>query len=183
MNFIKTDIEDVIICKPEIYEDDRGYFVENFREDKLEKILGYRINFCQDNESKSSYGTLRGLHYQIEPNAQTKLVRVVKGEIIDVAVDIRKNSPTFGKHIKVELNEKNKKQLLIPAGFAHGFLVKSNEAIVCYKVDKYYSSDHDKGILFSDPELNIDWGMNIQKLKISNKDRNLPLFKDHFNKI
>jgi dTDP-4-dehydrorhamnose 3,5-epimerase len=140
MNFIRTDIEDVIICEPRVHGDDRGYFVETFRQDKLEEFIGYKIPFCQDNESKSSKGVLRGLHYQLPPFAQTKLVRVLEGEVLDVAVDIRKGSPTFGKHVAVRLSADNKKQLLVPRGFAHGFVVLSETATFAYKVDNYYSS-------------------------------------------
>jgi len=134
MKFTRTRILDVVTVEPDVFEDERGYFAETFRRDKLEAFLGYRVNFCQDNESKSSRGVLRGLHYQLHPAAQTKLVRVIKGRVLDVAVDIRKNSPTFGEHIAVELNDKNKKQLLVPRGFAHGFVVLEDDAIFAYKV-------------------------------------------------
>jgi dTDP-4-dehydrorhamnose 3,5-epimerase len=178
MNFIRTKIEDVIICEPTVHGDDRGYFVETFRQDKLEDFLGYKINFCQDNESKSSYGVLRGLHYQLPPHAQTKLVRVIKGKVLDVAVDIREGSPTFGKHVAVELSEENKKQLLVPRGFAHGFVVLSEEAIFAYKVDNYYSPQCDRGIAFDDKDLNIDWKIEHNKLQLSAKDTTQPLFKE-----
>jgi len=178
MNFIRTDIEDVVICEPTIHGDSRGYFVETFRQDKLEEFLGYKIDFSQDNESKSSYGVLRGLHYQLAPYAQTKLVRVIKGSVLDVAVDIRVGSPTFGKHIAVELNDENKRQLLIPRGFAHGFVVLSKEAIFAYKVDSYYSLECDRGIAFDDKDLNIDWQIDYDKLQLSSKDTKQPLFKD-----
>jgi dTDP-4-dehydrorhamnose 3,5-epimerase len=177
VNFINTDIQDVIICEPEIHKDDRGHFFESFRHDKLEKFLGYKIHFCQDNESYSSYGTLRGLHFQKPPFEQTKLVRVSSGEILDVAVDLRKKSKTYGKHIKIKLSAKNKKQLLIPKGFAHGFLVISQSATVCYKVDNYYSHIHDSGILFNDKILNIDWEINSKNLKLSEKDMEQMPFK------
>jgi dTDP-4-dehydrorhamnose 3,5-epimerase len=170
MQFIRTDIPDVIICEPKVHGDDRGYFVETFRADKLEEFLGYKIDFCQDNESKSSYGVLRGLHYQLAPHAQTKLVRVIKGKVLDVAVDIRKGSPTFGKHVAVELNEDNKRQLLVPRGFAHGFVVLSEEAVFAYKVDNYYSPECDRGIAFDDKELGIDWQLSHDKLQLSQKD-------------
>jgi dTDP-4-dehydrorhamnose 3,5-epimerase len=178
MNFIRTKIEDVIICEPTVHGDDRGYFVETFRKDKLEDFLGYKINFCQDNESKSSYGVLRGLHYQLPPHAQTKLVRVIKGKVLDVAVDIREGSPTFGEHVAVELSEENKKQLLVPRGFAHGFVVLSEEAIFAYKVDNYYSPQCDRGIAFDDKDLNIDWQIENNKLQLSEKDTTQPLFKE-----
>jgi len=174
MNFIRTEIEDVVIIEPKIHGDDRGYFVETFREDKLEEFLGYKINFCQDNESKSSKGVLRGLHYQLPPFAQTKLVRVIQGIVLDVAVDIRKGSPTFGKHISVELSSENKKQLLVPRGFAHAFVVLEDNTVFAYKVDNYYSPECDRGILFSDTALNIDWILNIDELNLSAKDKVQP---------
>ncbi len=178
MNFIRTDIKDVIICEPLVRGDNRGYFIETFREDKLEKFLGYKINFCQDNESKSSKGVLRGLHYQLPPYAQTKLVRVIKGRVLDVAIDIRKNSPTFGKHISVELSSENKKQLLIPRGFAHAFVVLEDDTIFTYKVDNYYSFECERGIAFDDIELGIDWILDINSLNLSTKDKVQPLLKD-----
>lgn len=170
MNFIKTDIQGVIICDPKIHKDDRGHFFESFRQDKLEKFLGHEIDFCQDNESFSTYGTLRGLHFQKPPFEQTKLVRVVSGKILDVAVDLRRESKTFGKHVKVKLTGSNKKQLLIPKGLAHGFLVISETATVCYKVDNYYSPNHDSGILFNDKKLGIDWEIDSKDFKLSKKD-------------
>jgi len=156
MNFIRTKIPDVVICEPTIHGDERGYFVETFREDKLEEFLGYKINFCQDNESKSSRGVLRGLHYQLPPHAQTKLVRVIQGKVLDIAVDIRKESPTFGKHVSVELSSENKKQLLVPRGFAHAFVVLEDDTVFAYKVDNYYSPENDRGIKFDDPALKIN---------------------------
>ena len=178
MNFIRTDIEDVVIIEPLIHGDDRGYFVETFREDKLEEFLGFKLNFVQDNESKSSYGVLRGLHYQLAPFAQSKLVRVIKGRVLDVAVDIREGSATYGKHVAVELNETNKKQLFVPRGFAHGFIVLSKEAIFAYKVDNYYSPDNDRGMAFDDIELNINWIVERDDMQLSPKDIKQPLFKD-----
>lgn len=178
MQFIRTKIPDVVIVEPKVHGDDRGYFVETFRADKLEEFLGFKINFCQDNESKSSYGVLRGLHYQLSPHAQTKLVRVIKGKVLDVAVDIRKGSPTFGEHVAVELSEDNKRQLLVPRGFAHGFVVLSDEAIFAYKVDNYYSPECDRGIAFDDSELNIDWQIEHEKLQLSPKDTVQPKFSD-----
>lgn len=170
MNFIRTEIPDVIICEPIVHGDDRGYFVETFRQDKLEDFLGFKVNFCQDNESKSSLGVLRGLHYQLAPHAQTKLVRVIKGKVLDVAVDIRQGSPTFGKHVAVELSQENKRQLFVPRGFAHGFVVLSEEAIFAYKVDNYYSPECDRGIAFDDKNIGVDWKVDISKLQLSNKD-------------
>ncbi len=174
MNFIRTNIPDVIIIEPTVHGDHRGYFVETFRADKLEEFLGYKLNFGQDNESKSSKGVLRGLHYQLAPHAQTKLVRVISGRVLDVAVDIRRNSPTFGQHVAVELTADNKKQLLVPRGFAHGFVVLEDDTIFAYKVDNYYSPQCDRGIAFNDPALNIDWILKIEELKLSEKDTTQP---------
>jgi len=176
MNISRTEIPDVILIKPNVFSDDRGYFFESFRENILTDYLGYKVNFCQNNESKSSYGVLRGLHYQAPPFSQTKLVRVIQGRVLDVAVDIRSDSPTFGMHVAVELNDANKKQLLIPKGFAHGFVTLSNTAILSYKVDNYFNREFEKGIAFDDLSLNINW--KIQNLKISKKDMNQPLFID-----
>ncbi len=170
MKFIRTDIPDVVIIEPTVFGDERGYFVETFRQDKLHEFLGVSIHFLQDNESKSSYGVLRGLHYQLAPAAQTKLVRVIKGKVLDVAVDIRTDSPTFGEHVSVELSEQNKRQLLIPRGFAHGFVVLEDDTIFAYKVDNYYSPEHDRGIAFNDPAIGINWGVDKDALKLSPKD-------------
>ncbi|HEX5329489.1 dTDP-4-dehydrorhamnose 3,5-epimerase [Sulfuricurvum sp.] len=175
MTFERTAIADVVIINPKIHGDDRGYFVETFRADKLSDFLGYSIAFCQDNESKSSYGVLRGLHYQLPPFAQTKLVRVIEGEVLDVAVDIRHGSPTFGQHVAVKLSGENKRQLLIPRGFAHGFVVLSETCTFAYKVDNYYSPECDRGIAFDDPALNIDWIIENVSLQLSAKDTKQPL--------
>ena len=174
MTFTRTAIPDVVIIEPKVHGDSRGYFVETFRQDKLEEFLGYQINFCQDNESKSSKGVLRGLHYQLPPHAQTKLVRVISGRVLDVAVDIRKNSPTFGKYVAVELSGENKKQLLIPRGFAHGFVVLEDDTVFAYKVDNYYSPECDRGIAFDDKNLNIDWILKKEELNLSAKDTKQP---------
>ena len=174
MQFTRTNISDVIIIEPKVHGDDRGYFVETFRADKLEDFLGFKLNFGQDNESKSSKGVLRGLHYQLPPFAQTKLVRVIQGRVLDVAVDIRKNSPTFGQYVAVELSAENKKQLLVPRGFAHGFVVLEDDTIFAYKVDNYYSPQCDRGIAFDDESLNIDWILNKEELKLSDKDTKQP---------
>ena len=174
MTFTRTAISDVVIIEPKVHGDSRGYFVETFRQDKLEEFLGYQINFCQDNESKSSKGVLRGLHYQLPPHAQTKLVRVIHGRVLDIAVDIRKNSPTFGKYVAVELSGENKKQLLIPRGFAHGFVVLEDDTVFAYKVDNYYSPECDRGIAFDDKNLNIDWILNHNELNLSAKDTKQP---------
>lgn len=178
MKFIPTDISDVIVIEPKVHGDSRGYFVETFRQDKLEAFLGYRVNFCQDNESKSSKGVLRGLHYQLAPASQTKLVRVIQGRVLDVAVDIRKSSPTFGKHVAVELSAENKRQLFIPRGFAHGFVVLEDDTVFAYKVDNYYSPQNDRGILFNDKNLGIDWTLKSDILNLSDKDKNQPLLNE-----
>lgn len=178
MNFIRTEIPDIIICEPQVFGDDRGYFSETFRQDKLEDFLGHKIDFCQDNESKSSYGVLRGLHYQLMPYAQTKLVRVIKGRVLDVAVDIRKDSSTFGRHVAIELTDENKKQLFIPRGFAHGFIVLSEEATFAYKVDNYYNHESERGFLFNNKTLNIDWNVSVEKILLSKKDSLLPNFEN-----
>jgi dTDP-4-dehydrorhamnose 3,5-epimerase len=172
MKFIRTEISEVVVIEPTVHGDSRGYFSETFREDKLNEFLGYKINFIQDNESLSSKGVLRGLHYQLSPKAQTKLVRVIDGRVLDVAVDIRVGSPTFGKHIAVELSSENRKQLLIPRGFAHGFIVLSDKAIFSYKVDNYYSPENDRGLLYSD--FGIDWQILEKEILLSEKDRVQP---------
>ena len=174
MQFSRTKIYDVVIIEPKVHGDSRGYFVETFRADKLEEFLGYKINFCQDNESKSSKGVLRGLHYQLSPYAQTKLVRVIQGRVLDVAVDIRKNSPTFGQYVAVELSADNKKHMLVPRGFAHGFVVLEDDTVFAYKVDNYYSPECDSGIAFDDESLNIDWILQKEELKLSEKDTKQP---------
>jgi len=179
MEFTRASIPDVVICEPKVHGDERGYFVETFRQDKLESFLGFKVNFCQDNESKSSFGVLRGLHYQLPPNAQTKLVRVIDGEVLDIAVDIRKGSSSFGQHVSLKLTGENKKQLFIPRGFAHGFVVLSKSATFSYKVDNYYSLECDRGIDFLDADFNIDWQVELSKLQLSNKDTKQPSFKNN----
>ena len=178
MKFTRTALKDVVIIEPKVHGDERGYFAETFRKDKLEEFLGFSLNFCQDNESKSKRGVLRGLHYQLPPFAQTKLVRVIKGRALDVAVDIRKGSPTFGKYAAVELSGENKKQLLIPRGFAHGFLVLEDETIFAYKVDNYYAPDFDRGIRFDDMDINIDWILPLSEILVSDKDKNAPMLSE-----
>ena len=178
MKFIKTNIPGVIIIEPTAFADDRGYFMETFRKDKLEEAIGHSVNFVQDNESKSTYGVLRGLHFQLPPFAQSKLIRASSGRVLDIAVDVRKGSPTFGKHVAIEISEENKRQLFIPRGFAHGFLVLSETATFVYKVDNYYSKESDSGIDFADPALNIDWQINADDLQFSAKDQNHPLLAD-----
>jgi len=173
MKFIPQSIPDVLLIEPIVHEDKRGYFLETFKQNLLNQILGYQVNFIQDNESKSiSKGILRGLHYQLPPFTQNKLVRVIKGNVLDVAVDIRRDSETFGKYVSVELSEKNKRQLFIPRGFAHGFVVLSEGAILAYKVDAYYSAKHNEGIAFNDKEIAIDWGLSEKDIKLSVQDQN-----------
>lgn len=183
MKFIRTAIPDVIIIEPQVFGDERGYFSETFRQDLLEDFLGYKLNFCQDNESKSDYGVLRGLHYQSSPFPQTKLVRVIQGKVLDVAVDARKGSPTFGQHVAIELSLENKRQLFVPRGFAHGFVVLSKSATFAYKVDNYYSPQCDTGIAFDDDFLGIDWKVPKEHLKLSEKDQKQQKFSEanHFN--
>lgn len=177
MPFTTTDISGLLIFEPKVFEDSRGYFFEAYNE-QLFKQQGIDLNFVQDNQSKSSYGVIRGLHYQLNPNAQTKLVRVLTGKILDVAVDIRKDSPSFGKHFSLVLSAENKKQLLIPPGFAHGFSVLSETAIVFYKCDALYNKESEAGISFNDPALNIDWHIPPGKEVVSDKDMQLPLFEN-----
>ena len=178
MKFSRTEMPDVVIIDPDVHLDERGYFFESFKEKELNDYLGYKVEFCQENESKSSYGVLRGLHYQEPPFAQAKLVRVIQGSVLDVAVDIRKDSLTFGNHIAVELNQENKKQLFIPRGFAHGFVVLSETAIFSYKVDNYYNKISERGIAYNDYELGIDWKIQNAENIISERDmNNLPFRK------
>jgi len=178
MNFTKTKIPDVILIEPEVFGDDRGYFVETFRSNLFEQETGIKTTFVQDNESRSTYGVLRGLHYQLPPYAQSKLVRVIEGKVLDVAVDIRKGSPTFGQHVTAELSAENKLQMFIPRGFAHGFVVLSETALFAYKVDNYYSPECDRGIQFNDPQLKIDWKVEQKQLQLSEKDKIQPLLKE-----
>jgi dTDP-4-dehydrorhamnose 3,5-epimerase len=178
MKFTRLEIPEVILCEPKILSDERGYFSETFRQDKLEEFLGFSVNFCQENESKSTFGVLRGLHYQTNPYAQTKLVRVLQGAVLDVSVDLRKNSPTFGKHVAIELSEENKSQILIPKGFAHGFIVLSKEAVLAYKVDNYYHQGSERGIAYNDNSLAIDWKLKSEDIKVSAKDANQVLLKN-----
>jgi dTDP-4-dehydrorhamnose 3,5-epimerase len=175
LKFIPQSISDVMLIESAIHSDDRGYFAEVFRQDIFEQGVGHKVNFIQDNESKSTKGVLRGLHYQLPPYTQAKLVRVVEGSVLDVAVDIRKSSLTFGQHVAVELTGSNKNQLFVPRGFAHGFIVLSDSATFVYKVDNYYSPSHDRGIVFNDEQLDIDWRLHRQMFKLSDKDRKLPL--------
>ncbi len=178
MKFERTEIPDVVLIEPSIIGDERGYFMETFRVDRLKEFLGFQVNFCQENESKSGFGVLRGLHFQLPPYSQTKLVRVIQGKVLDVAVDIRKGSPSFGKHVAVELSSENRLQMFVPKGFAHGFVVLSETAIFNYKVDNYYNQPADRGIAFDDSSLGIDWILNFEDLKLSGKDKIQPLLKD-----
>jgi dTDP-4-dehydrorhamnose 3,5-epimerase len=180
MPFTTCFIEGLIIVEPAVFEDSRGYFFEAYNQTVFQQN-GITSNFVQDNQSKSSFGVIRGLHYQLLPHAQAKLVRVLEGTILDVAVDIRKSSPTFGQHFALELSADNKKQLFIPEGFAHGFSVLSETAIVLYKCNAFYNKQSEGGIRFDDSELNIDWKVDGAKAIVSDKDLQLPLFKDCFN--
>jgi dTDP-4-dehydrorhamnose 3,5-epimerase len=176
MKLVSTPLNDLYIIEPKVFEDDRGYFYESYNKSRLHQ-LGLDATFVQDNQSKSSFGVIRGLHFQREPKAQTKLVRVTEGRILDVAVDCRKGSPTFGKWFGIELSAENKKQLFIPKGFAHGFSVLSQTAVVFYKCDEFYAPEFDGGIIYNDPKLKIDWQIPIESIVISDKDGKLPTFK------
>ena len=175
MKFIETKISDLIIIEPTVFVDARGHFLESYNQKKFEEVVGI-TSFVQDNESKSSKGVVRGLHFQKPPYEQSKLVRCIEGEVLDVAVDIRKNSKTYGKHVQVLLSGDNKFQLFVPRGFAHGFLVLSDNATIAYKVDNIYAPDHDAGIRWNDKELNIQWGLEDSEVIISGKDAELPFF-------
>ena len=180
MDVIKTNIEGVVIIEPRIFKDDRGYFFESFSQREFEEKV-CKTTFVQDNESKSSYGVLRGLHFQKPPFAQSKLVRVIKGAVLDVAVDIRKGSPTFGQYVSVELTGENHRQFFIPRGFAHGFSVLSEEVIFQYKCDNFYSPQSEGAIAWNDPDLNIDWRIPAEKVVLSEKDSKHPRLKDWQN--
>jgi dTDP-4-dehydrorhamnose 3,5-epimerase len=178
MNVTKTEIEGLLIIEPRIFGDDRGYFFESYNDRVLKEATGFTRDFIQDNQARSVKNVLRGLHYQNNPTPQTKLIRVLEGVIWDVAVDIRKNSPTFGQWFGIELSAENKKQLLIPAGFAHGYSVLSETSEVFYKCDNYYDKSTEGGVYFNDPALNIDWKMDISQAILSEKDKVQPLLKD-----
>lgn len=177
MNVIQTEIPGVVIIEPKLFGDSRGYFFESFSERDFEENVA-RTHFVQDNESKSCYGVLRGLHFQKPPYAQAKLVRVIKGRVLDVAVDIRKGSPTYGKHVAVELTEDNHRQFFIPRGFAHGFAVLSEEAVFQYKCDNYYAPQSEGAVAWNDPDLDIDWGVPADKVLLSEKDSRHPRLRD-----
>jgi len=178
MPIIETGIKGLKIFEPKVWEDDRGYFFEAFNTNTF-KAGGIESVFVQDNQSASGFGVLRGLHYQMEPFAQAKLVRVLSGEVLDVAVDIREGSPTYGQYFSVRLSAENKRQLYVPRGFAHGFVVLSEKAEFFYKCDNFYSKEHEAGILFNDPSLNIDWEIDVTKAILSDKDKEQPLFGNH----
>lgn len=177
MEVIQTGIEGVVLLQPRIFGDERGYFFESFSQRDFEKLVCKTV-FVQDNESKSCYGVLRGLHFQKPPYAQSKLVRVVKGKVLDVAVDIRKGSPTFGKHVAVELSGENKRQFFIPRGFAHGFVVLSEEAVFQYKCDNLYAPECEGALAWDDPDLGIDWQIPAEKIILSEKDKHHSCLKD-----
>lgn len=172
MKYIKTDIEGVWVIEPKVFNDARGYFFESFKQKEFDEHIGHHVEFIQDNESKSGYGVLRGLHYQQGEFSQAKLVRVIKGKVVDVAVDIRKSSPTFSKYVMVELSEDNKRQFFIPRGFAHGFLVLSNEAIFTYKVDNAYAPQSEASIRWDDETIGINWPVDAKDVVLSDKDLN-----------
>ena len=178
MEVIKTAIEGLLIIEPTVFGDSRGYFFESYNKQRFNEATGLDIDFVQDNQSKSCYGVLRGLHFQKPPYAQSKLVRCVRGKVLDVAVDIRKSSPTFGKYVAVELTEDNHRQLFIPHGFAHGFVVLSEEAIFQYKCDNFYHKESEGAIAWNDPEINIDWTIPFDDVMLSDKDKVNPLLKD-----
>ena len=177
MEYIKTEIDGVWIIQPKVFNDARGYFFEAWKKEEFEQHVG-RVDFIQDNESKSSYGVLRGLHYQKGDSSQAKLVRVIKGRVVDVAVDIRRNSPTFGKYVMVELSDENKRQFFIPRGFAHGFLVLSDEAVFTYKVDNPYAPQSEARIRYDDPDIAINWPIDAKDILTSAKDLNALSLKD-----
>ena len=178
MKATETKLEGCFILEPTIFEDKRGYFFESFNEEKFNTLIKTKVIFVQDNESFSSKGVLRGLHYQVGEHAQAKLVRVIKGKVLDVAVDVRENSKTFGQHVAVELSEDNKKQLFVPRGFAHGFIVLSDTAIFSYKCDNLYNKASEGGIIYNDPKLNIDWQLPEKELLVSEKDVVLPTLEN-----
>ena len=180
MNLIKTKLDGLVVLKPTVFKDNRGYFMESYNQKNINKLLG-NINFIQDNESESSRGVLRGLHFQKPPYTQAKLVRCLKGSVLDVVLDLRKDSKTYGIFETISLTEENKKQLFIPKGFAHGFIVLSKSAIFSYKVDNYYNSDSESGVLWSDLDLNIDWKINKNEIIVSEKDKNLLAFNEIIN--
>lgn len=181
MQCIETGLSGCVILEPKIIRDERGYFMESFNEKTFAAVSGQEVHFVQDNQSHSTQGVLRGLHYQCGEHAQAKLVRVIHGEVLDVAVDIRPESPTYGKHVAVHLSADNQRQLFIPRGFAHGFLVLSSTATFFYKCDNFYDKESEGGILYNDPDLGIDWQLPLDRVMVSEKDKNLPTFKNARN--
>jgi len=179
MPFIETALAGAYIIEPRVFEDHRGYFFECYNKSTFDKETGADVNFVQDNESYSGYGTLRGLHYQAGEHAQAKLVRVIHGKVLDVAVDLRPESPTYGQHISVELSGENKKQLFVPRGFGHGFAVLSETAVFAYKCDNFYNKESEGGIMYNDPVLNINWGLEEKDVILSEKDAVLATFGNH----
>ena len=178
IDIIPQNIPDILLIKPNVFKDERGYFTETYNLKKYDKIFDKKIDFVQDNESKSTKNVLRGLHFQIPPFAQSKLIRVIEGEILDICVDIRVKSKTFGKYVAIIISSNNLHQLYIPKGFAHGYLVISNEAIFSYKVDNYYSPEHQRGICYDDPLISINWMYDSSKFIISEKDKSLPCLNE-----
>lgn len=178
MKVIETKLKGCFILEPKVFKDKRGYFFESFNQNSFDKLVSKTPAFVQDNESYSTKGVLRGLHFQTGKHAQAKLVRVVQGTVLDIAVDLRKNSDTFGEHVSIELSNQNKKQLFIPRGFAHGFVVISDTAVFSYKCDNYYNKESEEGILYNDIKLNIDWKLKDNELIVSEKDMQLPRFQD-----
>lgn len=183
MRIESTKLKDCFIIHDTVFGDNRGYFFESFNQQRFQEQTGLSINFVQDNQSKSERGVLRGLHYQHGEHAQAKLVRVLQGRVIDVAVDVRLNSPTFGEHVAVELTEDNHQQLFVPRGFAHGFAVLSETAVFFYKCDNFYKKASEGGIIYNDPELNIDWQLHTSEILLSDKDQQLPLFSEAIQSI
>jgi dTDP-4-dehydrorhamnose 3,5-epimerase len=180
MRATETKLKGCFVLEPKIFKDNRGYFFESFNQNMFNKLIGQKVNFIQDNESFSSKGVLRGLHFQTGVFAQSKLIRVIKGRVLDIAVDIRKNSPTFGEHVSIELTEDNKKQLFIPRDFAHGFVVLESNTIFSYKCDNYYNKSSESGVLYNDPSLKIDWKLPKSELLLSEKDKQLSTFESLF---
>lgn len=178
MNFTETHLQGCFIIQPKVFEDQRGYFFESFNQESFNKIIGNKVNFVQDNESASRKGVLRGLHYQTGDYAQAKLVRVIEGKVLDIVVDLREYSNTYGEQFSIELSQTNKKQLFIPKGFAHGFIVLSDTAIFSYKCDNYYNKESEGGIIYNDKRLNIDWQLPQSEFIISEKDLELPTFEN-----
>jgi len=174
----ETKLKGCFILEPSIFEDDRGYFFESFNQKKFNELIGSEVTFVQDNQSFSTKGVVRALHYQVGEHAQAKLVRVLEGKVLDVAVDLRKNSSTFGEHVAIELSEENKKQLFIPRGFAHGFSVLSDTATFFYKCDNFYNKSAEGGIIYNDKAINIDWGLTLDQIKVSDKDIVLPTLEN-----